>query len=137
MRLDRSTLLLVLLAGSSGKPLHEAQLQMAVFRVVTSLPDLVDCDAFDFVPSPYGMRDAGIIADMEALKLSGDASILPACVGRWASYAASPEGQKRGAKIIGGIDVTARRRLLQISSDVRQQIRGRTAFRLSCACGEC
>jgi hypothetical protein len=137
MRLDRSTLLLVLLAGSSGKPFHEAQLQMAVFRAVTTLPDLVDRDAFDFVPSPYGIRDANIVADMGSLELSGDASIIPAGVGRWASYAASPEGQKQGAKIIGDIDVTARRSLLQISNDVRHHARGRAAFRQSCACGEC
>ena len=136
-RLDRSTLLLVLLAGSPGRPFYEAQLQMAVFRALTGLPDLIDCDAFDFVPSPYGMRDANIVADLEALQLSGDASIRPAGVGRWASYAASAEGQKRGTEIIGGIDMAARRCLLQISSDVRQHARGRAAFRRSCSCGEC
>ena len=135
--MTRSELVLVMLACAGGNPYTPAQLQRAIFCASSHLSILDDGIAFNFTDCDYGLQDPDVLMEAQALQSTGDAVITPPAIGRWAAYAVSEAGLRRGRDILTEIAAPAQQHLCRLAAEVRRQPQGRYAFRRICCCAEC
>lgn len=117
---DRTEVLIAILAAANGQTFTPAQIQKAVFLVTRNFPTLVTRGAnYNFTPYDYGPFDQGVYADAEMMAFTGEAAITPSPLGRWNIYAASDRGVERGHEILARMDVRTRGYIIEVARWVR------------------
>jgi hypothetical protein len=119
--MNRSDLVLAVLAASGGRPYTPIQIQKAIFVVCDHFPDLISGRKFNFEPYDYGPFDSEVYSEIYALQSAGEAVIAPSPMGQWNTYAASDAGVVRGRELLGEIGARRRDYIQEISRWVRSQ----------------
>ena len=120
--MQRSDLLLAILASAGGRSFTPVQLQKSAFLVWKNAPTLIDTGpTFNFTPYDYGPFDPSVYAVADGLAMTGTAIIAPSATGRWNTYAASDAGIRRGEQILASLDPNIRDYIGRIVEWVRSQ----------------
>jgi uncharacterized protein len=118
--MERSQVLLAILAAAQGRPFTPAQIQKAAFLVTRNLPGLVTRGQnYNFVPYDYGPFDQSVYADAEMMVSRGALIIAPSPFGRWSQYSASDLGVNVGNTILDHMDAQSREYVISVVQWVR------------------
>ena len=120
--MDRSGLVLAILACAEGRPYTPVQLQKSVFLAVRNIPGIISWGpSFNFVPYDYGPFDADVYTVAQMLAAEGLAVVAPSSDGRWSTYAATSAGQEAGKRLLAQLPEVTRDYLRNMSEWVRAQ----------------
>jgi hypothetical protein len=119
--MNRSEVILAIMASANGAALSPAQLQKAAFLVTRNAPALFDGPSFNFVPYDYGPFDKAVYDEAAMLAALGEASIVPSQWGRWNTYAATERGIEEGRAALARAPANLKTYVEDVTNWVRQQ----------------
>ena len=93
--MDKSDILLMVLAAAAGAPITPVQLQKSLFLIGKSGISETSGDYYDFEPYDYGPFDASIYRDAESLESNGFAVRASSSRGNWTETRISSDGLTR------------------------------------------
>jgi len=117
--MNRSELVLAVLAAGNGGAYTPVQVQKLFFLIDKKLSDHTGGPFFNFIPYDYGPFDKEVYRAIEALSESGEAEIIRnPCVGL-KEYRLTTAGQKKGEQILRSLDLDNSDFIKRLSEFVR------------------
>jgi len=117
--MNRTQLMLAILAAAEGQAYTPVQIQKSVFLVSRNLPNIVtEGPSFVFAPYDYGPFDRNVYSEAEILELQGLATVNAASA-RWRTYAATPAGVESGRAVLDSLPAGTRDYIKNVSAWVR------------------
>lgn len=119
--MDRTDLVLAVLAASDGAAHTPVQVQKLFFLIDQKIPTFIGGAKFDFQPFDYGPFDHAVYRELESLSLRGLVEIGRTSDGRMNSYRATSAGLQMGRDRLGELDPVASDFIRRLSNWVRNQ----------------
>lgn len=98
MPLKKEEILLAVLSLAEGRPLTPVQIQKSLFLADEKARDAFR-NRYNFQPYDYGPFDRHVYTDAQSLSYQGLVQIGRDDYGGWSTYAATPEGVRRGTEL--------------------------------------
>jgi uncharacterized protein len=118
--MHRRDVTLAMLAAAGGHAYTPVQFQKALFLLSRQTPHLFDEGSkFAFQPYDYGPFDQAVYHEADLLAFAGRARVGPSPRG-YRTYAASPDGQREGERLLATMAAADREFIATVSSYVRR-----------------
>lgn len=117
--MNRTDLVLAVLAASSGAPWSPVQVQKMFFLLDQKVGQELGGPHWDFRAYDYGPFDSAVYGEIERIQADGLASIEGGEFSRTRRFALSPAGQERGESLLEGFAPALRDYVCELASWVR------------------